>query len=298
MDQCITERFVVVDDFLPDDQTRAMREDIDAHFADAQNHRPDTHYVWNYWHVPGTYTYLKTVPERVIARQKVDAFVQALRTWAAVNVGFGHVTWPFLSMYVPGCAQGVHNDSVNGRLGYVFSLTRNARKTIGGETIVFQDRDLFRSNLDKPAAGSAIFDLVEPRFNRLTLFDDRVPHAVQRVDGSMDPVEGRFVLHGHISEAGAVAQGPLHPDAMREPVAAALEELRAGAAKGAHGPIVYCVEIGAGGAVQRLRPLLDRLVSPFNADLEPVRKAIAERVAALRFPEAAAPTRANIPLIF
>jgi len=298
VDHCISERFVVIDDFLPEEKALSMRADVDTHFADPQNHRPDTHYVWNYWHVPGSYTYLKAMPERVIARDKVEAFVQALRTWAAVNVGFGHVTWPFLSMYVPGCSQGVHNDSVNGRLGYVFSLTRNARKTIGGETVVFQDRDLFRSNLDKPAAGSAIFDLVEPRFNRLTLFDDRVPHAVQRVDGSMDPVEGRFVLHGHISESGIVAQGALHPDAIRAPVFAALQDLRAGIGKSAHGPLVYCIEIGEDGAVQRMRPLLDRLVSASNADLDPVRVAVAERLGNLRFPAASAPTRANIPLIF
>ena len=298
MDHIITERFVVVDDFLPEEKTRSMRADVDAHFADPQNHKADTHYVWNYWHVPGSYTYLKAMPERVIARDKVEAFVQALRTWAAVNLGFGHVTWPFLSMYVPGCSQGVHNDSVNGRLGYVFSLTRNDRKTIGGETVVFQDRDLFRSNLDKPAAGSAIFDLVEPRFNRLTLFDDRVPHAVQRVDGSMDPVEGRFVLHGHISESGVVAQGALHPDAIRAPVFAALQDLRAGIGKSAHGPLVYCIEIGEDGAVQRMRPLFDRLVSASNADLDPVRVAVAERLGNLRFPAASAPTRANIPLIF
>jgi hypothetical protein len=297
MDQCITERFVVVDDFLPEDRSLSMRADIDAHFADAQNHKPETHYVWNYWHVPGTYTYLKTIPERVIAREKVEAFVQALRTWAAVNVGFGHVTWPFLSMYVPGCAQGVHNDSINGRLGYVFSLTRNSRKTIGGETVVFQDRDLFRSNLDKPAAGNAIFDLVEPRFGRLTLFDDRVPHAVQRVDGSMDPVEGRFVLHGHISEAGIVTQGALNPEAMQSPVSVALGELRSGAGS-AQGPLVYCIEVGQDGSVQRMRPLLDRLVSPANADLEPLRAAVAERISALRFPAASATTRANIPMIF
>ena len=298
MDHCITERFLVVDDFLPEANSLSMREDIDAHFADPQHHKPDTHYVWNYWHVPGTYTYLKSVPERVIAREKVEAFVQALRTWAAINVGFGHVTWPFLSMYVPGCSQGVHNDSVNGRLGYVFSLTRNSRKTVGGETVVFQDRDLFRSSLDKPAAGSAIFDLVEPRFNRLTLFDDRVPHAVQRVDGSMDPVEGRFVLHGHISEAGIVAQGALHPDVIREPVFAALEELRGGVARDAHGPLVYCIEIGQDGSVKQTRPLLDRLVSPTNDDLDPVRAAIAERIASLQFAPAPAATRANIPLIF
>lgn len=298
MDQCITERFLVVDDFLPEKIGLSMRADIDAHFADPQNHKPETHNVWNYWHVPGSYNYLRAVPEKVIAPEKVEAFVQALRTWAAVNVGFGHVSWPFLSMYIPGCSQGVHNDSVAGQLGYVFSLTRNSRKTIGGETIVFHDGDVFRSNLDRAAAGNAMFDLVEPRFNRLTLFDDRVPHAVQRVDGSMDPVEGRFVMHGHISASGVVAQGALHPNVIQEPVTAALEELRGEVGRSAHGPLVYCIEIGQDGSVQRTRSLLDRLVSPTNEDLAPVRAAIAERVSTLRFAPASAATRANIPLIF
>ena len=298
MQGCVRERFVIVDDFLPGELGLAMREDIDRHFSDPQNHKPDVHYVWNYWHVPGSYTYLKAMPERVIARERVEAFVQALRTWTAVNLGFGYVTWPFLSMYVPGCSQGVHNDSVNGRLGYVFSLTRENRKTVGGETVVFQDGDLFRSNLDRPAAGSAIYDLIEPRFNRLTLFDDRCLHAVQRIEGSMDPVEGRFVLHGHISESGVVAQGPLPPNDIQDAIVPALKDLRDIAAEGVRGSIVFSVEIAATGEVERMQPIFDRLASGDGEDLDALREEIAARINALRFPTARSSTRANIPLIF
>src|SRR5436305_2727424 len=226
MDQCLRERFVVIDDFLPEKQGLSMREDIDAHFSNPERHQSSTHQVWNYWHVPGSYTYLRTTPEKVIARDKVEGFVEAMRSWAARNLGLAGVTWPYLSLYVPGCAQGLHNDSTNGRLGYVYSLTRNDRQTIGGETVLVQDRDLFRTSLDRAQAGTDLFDLVAPRFNRLTLFDDRIPHAVQRLDGSMDPLEGRFVLHGHISEAGVVAQGALAAEAIRERVAGIVDELR------------------------------------------------------------------------
>jgi hypothetical protein len=298
MDGCVRERFLVVDDFLAVEQGTAMREDIDAHFSNPSQHQPATHQVWNYWHVPGSYTYLRTTPEKVIAKPKVDAFVAALRDWAARNLGLAGVTWPYLSLYVPGCAQGLHNDSTNGRLGYVYSLTRNERQTIGGETVIVQDRDLFRTSLDKAGAGTDLFDLVPPRFNRLTLFDDRLPHAVQRVDGSMDPVEGRFVLHGHISEAGAVTQGALSPQAIQPQIAELTEQLRAGAAAGVQGPLVFAVEIGAGGEVQRMRPILDRLASSADVDLDAVRTAVSERVRALKFAPAAEPTRANIPLIF
>lgn len=298
MDGCVRERFLVVDDFLPAEQSTAMREDIDRHFSNPSGHLPATHQVWNYWYVPGSYTYLRTTPEKVIAQAKVETFVAALRDWAARNLGLAGVTWPYLSLYVPGCAQGLHNDSTNGRLGYVYSLTRNERQTLGGETVIVHDRDLFRTSLDKPGAGTDLFDLVPPRFNRLTLFDDRIPHAVQRVDGSMDPLEGRFVLHGHISEAGAITQGALPPEAIQSQISDLVGELRAGAAQRVQGPLVFAVEIGIDGDVQRMRPILDRLASKDDMDLDAVRTAVAERVRALRFPAASEPTRANIPLIF
>lgn len=299
MDGCVRDRFVVVDEFLPGDQSASMRADIDAHFADPSAHRAETHQVWNYWHVPGSYTYLRTTPEKVTALPKVEAFVSTLRDWARRTLGMTAVTWPYLSLYVPGCLQGLHNDSTNGRLGYVYSLTRNDRRTIGGETMIVHERDLFRSRLDQPSAGVDLFDLVEPRFNRLTLFDDRVPHAVQRLDGSMDPLEGRFVLHGHISEAGAVIlDGPLQAETINQPLATLSNELRASVAGDAHGPFVVELSIDATGTVGGARPILDRLASPTATDIDPVRRHTLERLRALSFPAAAAPTRVNVPLIF
>lgn len=298
MDGCLRERFLLVDDFLPQERAVAMRADIDAHFDRPAEHKPDTHQVWNYWFVPGSYTYLRTTPEKVIGRERVEQFVNDLRDWAARNLGLANVTWPYLSLYLPGCVQGLHNDSVNGSLGFVYSLTRNDRRTLGGETLLMHERDLFRSSLNSAAAGTDLFDLVEPRFNRLTLFDDRIPHAVQRVDGPMDPREGRFVLHGHISEAGVTAQGTLPPDAIQNEIVGLLGQLRGIFAGQVHGPFVVSVEIGAGGQLTQMRPIVDRLASANGADLEFVRRAIAERLQAIQFPAADGPTRANIPLIF
>ncbi len=298
MDGCLRERFLLVYDFLPQERAVALRADIDAHFDRPAEHKPDTHQVWNYWFVPGSYTYLRTTPEKVIGRERVEQFVNDLRDWAARNLGLANVTWPYLSLYVPGCVQGLHNDSVNGSLGFVYSLTRNDRRTLGGETLLMHERDLFRSSLNSAAAGTDLFDLVEPRFNRLTLFDDRIPHAVQRVDGPMDPREGRFVLHGHISEAGVTAQGTLPPDAIQNEIVGLLGQLRGMFAGQVHGTFVVSVEIGAGGQLTQMRPIVDRLASANGADLELVRRAIAERLQAIRFPAADGPTRANIPLVF
>jgi len=298
MADCLTDRLYVFDDFLAAEKSAGMRADIDAHFANPYSHKHDTHDVWNYWHVPGQYNYLRTTPEKVISRDKVAEFVEALRSLAAVQFGFAEVTWPFFGLYVPGCSQNLHNDATNGQLGYVYSLTRNERQTIGGETMVMHDRDLFRSSLRTAQAGRAMFDLVEPRFNRLTLFDDRIPHAVQRVDGSMDPLEGRFVLHGHIREGGVVAQGPLPPNAIQEPVVELLKGLRERAGGSVNGPLVLTVEIGSSGDVQAARPIFDRLASAVNADLDQIRADAVAQIKTLKFPAAASSTKANIPLMF
>ena len=138
----------------------------------------------------------------------------------------------------------------------------------------------------------------EPRFNRLVLFDDRVPHAVQRVEGSMDPVEGRFVLHGHISEAGVIAQGALHADQVEAVTDAALRDLRERASPSVKGPLVVRLTISAHGSVDGIRPILDRLASSANEETGLLRDAVIDTLSAARFPEAAAATTANVPLIF
>jgi Rps23 Pro-64 3,4-dihydroxylase Tpa1-like proline 4-hydroxylase len=41
---------------------------------------------------------------------------------------------------------------------------------------------------------------VEPAFNRLTLFDPRLPHGVRAVAGTRDPRRGRLVVTGWFTE--------------------------------------------------------------------------------------------------
>jgi len=42
--------------------------------------------------------------------------------------------------------------------------------------------------------------LVQPQFNRLTVFDGRYPHGVRPVEGTRDPLKARLVLHGWFTE--------------------------------------------------------------------------------------------------
>jgi hypothetical protein len=293
---------LVADDFLPRDLATAMREDIDAHFAEPGGHRPDTHQVWNYWFVPELYTYLRTTPEKVIRRDRVDGFMAALQAWASLALGMGNATWPYLSLYVSGCRQGLHNDSTNGRFAFVYSLTRDRRRTTGGETLVFREGDPFRSRLAEASAGRGFYDAIEPKFNRLIVFDDRLPHAVERIEGSMDPIEGRFVLHGHLSETGTIT-GALPGAAVEQAVAGLLSDFDArNAARIAlyQGPLVLRFTIGPGGSVATCDILVDRVVhaDPGHAEWEPLRDDLVNRFKKLKFPPAAGETTVTQPLAF
>ena len=296
-----TTPFLILDDFLPGEEALAMRRQIDAHFADPQDHTAARHQVWNYWHVPGLYTYLRTAPEKVIERALVERLVQALTVWAGYMLGLGHVTWPFLSLYVDGCEQKLHNDSTNGRFGFVYSLTRDIRKTTGGETILLKEGDLFRMNMGRARAGLGLQDMIEPKFNRLVLFDDRMPHGVHRVEGSMNPVEGRFVLHGHISENGPTADGPLDPGVIAQIIHASLGPILSEIGRTSvvhHGPLVLRLVIGPEGTVRQIDKLVDRIARSDGASVEELIERLVRIVARLRFPVASKATEATVPLLF
>jgi hypothetical protein len=299
----VRDRLLIIDDFLPLAMAEAMRTDIDTHFSNPAAHTADVHQVWNYWFVPELYTYLRTAPQKVIAQASVDHFHARLSGWSLETLGLGKVTWPNLSLYVSGCRQGLHNDSANGRFGFVYSLTNNERKTTGGETLVHHEADPFRGKLTRPAAGRSFYDAVAPRFNRLVVFDDRMPHAVERLDGSMDPREGRFVLHGHISESGAVATGALSRQSVAPVVVDAMRRLlgAAGIATDAcHGPLTLRLDIEPDGSVGACRVLLDRVIhaDAAQAAWAGLTARIVEHLGGLRFPAADGPTRLILPIAF
>jgi hypothetical protein len=296
----LREPFTVVDSFLPEADAAAMRAAIDAHFGDPMRHQPGTHQVWNYWYVPGLYTYLRTSPDKIMPRALVAAFQDRLLRWAKERLGLGHVTWPYLSLYVDGCAQGIHNDSTNGRFGFVYSLTRNDRHSRGGETIVFKEGDPFRSRMTRAEAGRGLYDLIGPDFNRLVIFDDRMPHGVQRIEGSMDPLDGRFVLHGHISESDAIVEGPVARDALAAAIGPALDgaiEAHAAEEDSHHGPLVVRIEIAADGRVAAVHVLVDRVARRDGGDARPLTGALIANIAALRLPPAPGPSLVTLPIL-
>ena len=287
------------DDFLPNELARGMRDAIDRHFAEPYK-QTGVHQVWNYWYVPDMYTFMRTAPEKVIPPELVADFHARLTDWAWETLGLGYVTAPYLSLYVDGCSQSIHNDATNGRFGYVYSLTWDRRDTRGGETIVYHEGDLYRTKLTEMTGGrGGLYEMIESRFNRLAVFDDRMPHGVNRIEGSMDPVQGRIVLHGHISETGPGTQGPLGPDQVGPPVedaanaALAAFEMRCDP----HGPVVVRLRIDPDGSVGEARLVLDRLAFPDGASTAGMAEAILDAARRAAFPAADAPTDAIVPVL-
>ena len=295
--------FLIVDDFLPQAVAQAMRAAIEAHFANPGRHLPETHMIWNYWFVPGLYTYLRTQPERVFGAALAQAFQSRLTSWCVATLGLGRITWPYLSLYVDGCRQGLHNDATNGRFAFVYSLTKNQRQSAGGETLVWHEDDYFATRLHQPNAGSGFYSTIPPRFNRLVVFDDRMPHAVQLVEGVMDPVEGRIALHGHISESGPLVEGTLTADAVSE--AARLMVTGFAAELGSalpllHGPAVTRFTVAADGTVGEVRLLLDRVkrLAGEGPTVAEVVTRLVERVGTMRFAGTGEASRVTLPIGF
>jgi hypothetical protein len=294
---------IVVDDFLPAELASAMRRDIDAHFAEPNAHQPETQQVWNYSFISRRDAHLRTLPERVIGRPLVDAFHQRLRSWSVTTLGMAGVTWPDLSLYIAGCREEPHNDALTGRFGFVYSLTRNERRTIGGETVVWRESDPFRTNLARPSSGATFYESIEPIFNRLVVFDDRLPHSVERVDGAMDPLESCLVLQGHLSEAGAIVEGARTGDIVTAPARDLLRRLRVELAAEAalyHGPLALRLTIDATGTVARCEVIADRVMHPDagHAEWEPLRAKLVEAFRSLKFPPAEGSSVLIQPVVF
>jgi hypothetical protein len=295
--------FIVIPDFHP--EAAALRAAFDAHFADPVRHVPEIHQVWNYWSVPGHYTYLRTQPEKIIPRPLCDGLFTALARVAFERFGMSVVTWPFLSLYVSGCSQNIHNDARNGRLGFVYSLTNwDQRRFAGGETMIFRDRPFVGGDtVTEPRAATDFYDLVPPLFNQLLIFDDRVPHAVPRIEGTMEPHEGRVVLHGHFAEGPAVAVGALPMAVARAAVTALIGSVRprlAEIGKGLAGTLNLRVSVRGDGTVEGGQILYDRLL-PVAEGAVPAKDAIGAAIAMLRdvrFPAANGATMITFALPF
>ncbi|MBI2770351.1 MAG: hypothetical protein HYX47_12065 [Burkholderiales bacterium] len=299
-----TAPYHVVPDFIP--EALSLRAAFESHFAQPESHGSD-HQVWNYWHVPDSYTYLKTLPEKVLSRPLANAFVANVAAYARRMLGMDVVTWPYLSLYVEGCGQTLHNDSRNGAFGFVYSLTRwDDRRFKGGETLLFREQDYWASGRFRDAgAGTSFYECIPSRFNQLLVFDDRLIHGVSEVRGVADPREGRIVLHGHLRVSGPFADGPLAdemPMLLQGDLGRALGSAQLAAQSVAgqfHGFATCAVDVQEDGTVAAVQPLVQRVLGRTGpmAHVE-LLVDLHDALRRMRFPSREAPSRISLPVIF
>jgi hypothetical protein len=193
----MVERSLVVPDFLP--EAKEMRAEFDERFRDLRSTKPDR-FVWDYWHMPDQYTYVRTYGDRYFRNDLTDALLERLRRWGLENLGCGAIRPPWLSYYVEGCVQELHADVPHGPWAYVFSLTRwEGRGFSGGETVLLRPEalDFWRSfEPGRDLEADDVLERIPTEFNQLTVFDARIPHGVKMVRGTHDPLDSRIVLHG------------------------------------------------------------------------------------------------------
>ena len=291
----------VIDDFLPLDLAVRMREDIEAHF-DPQACHIDPHQVWSYRFVAGLHTYLLTNPENIICRDRLDVFMQLLQAWSILTLGMGIVSWPSLHLYVGGCREALHNNAAHGRFRFVYSLTSDQRRTGGGEMLILREGGFFLGPLGAASAAPSLYDTIQPKFNRLVVMDDRLPSAVENIEGSMDPADGRWVLHGHLSETGTMVSGELPGDVVEQALVALFHDFaERNSARMAlyQGPLVLRFVISAGGSIETCGVLVDRVVheDPGHIEWEVLRADLVNRIQLLKFPPAPGATAVTKPLV-
>jgi 2OG-Fe(II) oxygenase superfamily len=291
---------VIVDDFAP--EARALRSVFDDRFADPRSTRGDR-FMWDWWHVPGQYTALRTPAWTYFPRKTYEAWHRRLVAWGRETLGCHDISPPWLSCYVDGCRQELHGDLPHGPWAFVYSLTHwRGRAFGGGETLLLRDEVLdfwhdFRSAraVEEPELVRA----VEPKFGRLTAFDPRIPHGVRPVTGTRDPREGRLVIHGWFVQPRPFIRGPLRTrelTARTDELAAGLEAAQVPLA----GMLALAFDVDRAGAARRVRILSDTTRVPVSDEAGRKRlvRNLRQTVAAWKFSKQRAPSQVTLPLVF
>ena len=262
-------------------------------------------FVWDYWHVPGQYTALRTPAWTYFPPAIYRQFHERLVAWGRTTLGCHDVSPPWLSLYVEGCRQELHGDLPHGPWAFVFSLTHWRDRTFrGGETLLVRDEVLDFWHDFTSVRGVEERELirtVEPKFNRLTVFDPRIPHGVRQVTGTHDPREGRLVVHGWFVQPRPFLRGPLKPTALADRI----EELT-----GHLGPWIgslpisglysLAFDVDRRGVTRNVVSLSDttRVPRADDAQRRKLIRQIRDHVATWRFGAQRLPTRVTLPLVF
>jgi hypothetical protein len=298
----LTRSLVIVERFAA--EARALRRVFDERFAEPRSTRADR-FVWDWWHVPGQYTALRTPAWTYFPRRIYESFHRRLVAWGRETLGCHDISPPWLSLYIDGCRQELHGDLPHGPFAFVYSLTNWRQRVFsGGETLLVRDEVLdfwhdFRSV--RAVEEHELLCAVEPRFDRLTVFDPRIPHGVRPVTGTRDPREGRLVIHGWFVQPRPFVRGPLPVRTLSARVDELVGQLGTWIADlPVAGVLALAFAVDRGGAVRNVRVLSDTTRVPLAHERERkqlVRK-LRQNIAGWRLGKQRGPSHVTLPLVF
>lgn len=190
---------------------KELRSYYDEQFADPTS-LDGKRFVWDYWFVKDQYRLLRTPAYHYFPEKMYMRFHKELVMWGRRNLGCWDISPPWLSCYIDGCHQELHSDVPHGPWAFVYSISPKKPQFRGGETLILKEQVLsywsnYASSDDRELR--SLVDLVEPDFNRLVVFDPRLPHGVRRVENVQDPKDGRLVIHGWFSQPKTYIEGTL-----------------------------------------------------------------------------------------
>ena len=291
--------YIICENFFPG--ATSLRKEYSDAFADPRS----THakrFVWDFWYQNEQYRHLRTPALDFFSDKKMQAFLKRLTLWGQENLGCSAISPPWLSYYVDGCYQSLHGDVPHGPFAFVFSLSSDSSALRGGKTLLLKERILdFWSKLD-PTLGFESGDVlhkIENKFNDLLVFDPRVPHGVEEVKGTVDPLLARVVIHGWFTEPMPFVVGALDTESIEDSLGENLQSLfKKHPAPELSGILTLKINIAASGKVLSLKTVIDSTRGPHCDAKEKFLSAVNKIVKAWSFPKARGVSQLTLPLYF
>jgi hypothetical protein len=250
----------------------SMRKQFDSRFENSvQAHAG--RFCWDFWNRGDQYRLLRTPAASFFGDSTYIPFIRHLTLWGRENLGCQMISHPWLSAYVDGCQQRLHTDVPHGPFSFVFSLTHWNRRTFrGGETLLARPtliRCLAETRSDTSHEEADLLSKIAPEFNRLTVFDPRFPHGVERVDGVPSIQDSRLVIHGWFTEPRPMIEGALTMKrALRPMDTFALAVLDRLSDQPHSGLLSLRLQIGTSGKPESLTVLSDHLLDGLGQTLD------------------------------
>lgn len=269
------------------------------------HHAHANRFVWDYWNVPNQYRAIRTPAYHYFPAKVYNDFHRQLVEWGRENLGCHDISPPWLSYYVDGCFQNPHADVPHGPWAFVYSLSPERPKYRGGETLLFNDRLLdywSAGNLDQGHEWANWVEKIPAKFNRLTVFDPRIPHGVTKVENVDDPREARLVIHGWFVNPRPYVTGALKTSEVDSQLGDLVQGISSELSQisAFHGVISFRIPVSPAGRPGRVQWLTDTLRALDVKGLPPnaVRRIVETKVAGLRFRARAGRSQITVPLLF